>query len=80
MGSIALIQGILLTKESNQILHCRQILYQLSYEGSPIYKETKHQQERQQKSITETKANGVAKQDNLKIKHLKNLYTMKYFG
>ena len=31
-----LLQGILLTQESNLgLLHCRQILYQLSYEGSP---------------------------------------------
>ena len=29
-------QGIFLTRESNQgLLHCRQILYQLSYQGSP---------------------------------------------
>ena len=40
---------------------------QLSYQGSPIYKETGHQQEREQKQITEIKANGVAKQDNFKI-------------
>ena len=32
----ALLQGILPTQESNQgLLHCRQILYQLSYQGSP---------------------------------------------
>ena len=36
MGSLSLLQGILLTQELNQgLLHCRQILYQLSYEGSP---------------------------------------------
>ena len=28
--------GDLLTKESNRGLHCRQILYQLSYQGSPL--------------------------------------------
>ena len=34
-GSLSLLQWIL-TQESNQgILHCRQILYQLSHEGSP---------------------------------------------
>ena len=38
MGSLSLLQGILPTQESNQgILHCRQILYQLSYQGSPWY-------------------------------------------
>ena len=31
-----LLQGIFLTQESNQgLLHCRRILYQLSYQGSP---------------------------------------------
>ena len=34
MGSLSLLQGIFLTQESNwDILHCRQILYQLSYQG-----------------------------------------------
>ena len=37
VGSLSL-QGILLTQESNQgLLHCRQILYQLSYQGTPPY-------------------------------------------
>ena len=32
VGSLSLLQGIFLTHESNQgLLHCRQILYQLSY-------------------------------------------------
>ena len=36
MGSLILLQGIFPTQESNQgLLHCRQILYQLSYQGSP---------------------------------------------
>ena len=36
VGSLSLLQGILLTQESNRGLpHCRQILYQLSYQGSP---------------------------------------------
>ena len=36
MGSLSLLQGIFLTQELNRdLLHCRQILYQLSYEGSP---------------------------------------------
>ena len=35
-GVGSLLQGILPTQESNQgLLHCRQILYQLSYQGSP---------------------------------------------
>ena len=36
MGSLSLLQWIFLTQESNQgPLPCRQILYQLSYQGSP---------------------------------------------
>ena len=36
VGSLSLLQGIFLTQESNRgLLHCRWILYQLSYEGSP---------------------------------------------
>ena len=35
VGSLSLLQGIFPTQESNQgLLHCRQILYQLSYERS----------------------------------------------
>ena len=36
VGSLSLLQQIFLTQESNQgLLHCRWILYQLSYQGSP---------------------------------------------
>ena len=36
VGSLTLLQGIFLTQELNWgLLHCRQILYQLSYQGSP---------------------------------------------
>ena len=36
VGSLSLLQRIFPTQESNRgLLHCRQILYQLSYEGSP---------------------------------------------
>ena len=36
VGSLCLLQGIFLTQESNLgLLHCRRILYQLSYQGSP---------------------------------------------
>ena len=35
--SLSLLQRIFLTQESNQgLLHCKQILYQLSYQGSPL--------------------------------------------
>ena len=38
VGSLSLLQGNFPTPESNQgLLHCRQILYQLSYQGSPPY-------------------------------------------
>ena len=37
VGSLSLLQGIFLTQELNQsFLHCRHILYQLSYQGKPI--------------------------------------------
>ena len=37
VGSLALLQGIFLTQELNRaLLHCRQIIYQLSYQGSLI--------------------------------------------
>ena len=37
VGSLLLLQGILLTQESNWgLLHCRWILYQLSYQGRPF--------------------------------------------
>ena len=36
MGSLSLLQQVFLTQELTWgLLHCRQILYQLSYEGSP---------------------------------------------
>ena len=36
VGSCSLLQGVIPTQESNQGLwHCRRILYQLSYQGSP---------------------------------------------
>ena len=36
VGSLSLLQGIFLTQETNRdLLYCRRILYQLSYEGSP---------------------------------------------
>ena len=38
VGSHALLQGIFLAQESNWgLLHCRQILYQLSYQRSPLW-------------------------------------------
>ena len=36
VGSLSLLQQIFLTQELNHgLLHCRRLLYQLSYEGSP---------------------------------------------
>ena len=38
VGSLSLLQGIFLAQELNQaFLHCRWILYQLSYQGGPNY-------------------------------------------
>ena len=37
VGSLSLLQQIFLTQESNLgLLHCRQVLYQLSYQGNPL--------------------------------------------
>ena len=37
VGSLSLLLGIFPTQESNRgLLHCRQILYQLRYQGNPI--------------------------------------------
>ena len=37
VGSLSLLQGIFLIQELNlSLLHCRQTLYQLSYQGSPF--------------------------------------------
>ena len=50
VGSLSLLKGIFPTQESNRgLLHCRLILYQLSYQGSP--KKLRH--ERSSKNRTE---------------------------
>ena len=37
VSSLSLFQGVFLTQEMNQdLLHCRWILYQMSYQGSPL--------------------------------------------
>ena len=39
VGSLSLLHGIFLTQESNQgLLHCRWILYQLSYQGRLLHR------------------------------------------
>ena len=41
VGSLSLLQGIFPTQELNRgLLHCRRILYQLNYQGSPTYLNT----------------------------------------
>ena len=38
VGGLSLLHGIFLTQELNRsLLHCRQILYQLSYQGRPPF-------------------------------------------
>ena len=47
MGSLSLLQWIFPTQELNQgLLHCRWILYQLSYQGSPCRGLYVHKQQR----------------------------------
>ena len=42
LGSLSLLQQLFSPQESNQgLLHCRWILYQLSYQGSPSYTPSK---------------------------------------
>ena len=37
VGGLSLFQGIFLTQQMNQgLLHCRWILYQMSYQGNPL--------------------------------------------
>jgi len=44
VGSLSINQGIFPTQESNQgLLHCRQILYQLSYERCPDFRKNMEQ-------------------------------------
>ena len=61
VGSLSLLQGIFPTQGSNPgLLHCRQILYQLSYQGSPnlsltsakVINDTTSALEAQQTSLT----------------------------
>ena len=60
MGSLTFLQWIFPTQESNQgLLHCRQILYQLSYEGNPLIrmatikkKKREREREREREKIT----------------------------
>ena len=61
VGSLSLLHGIVLIQESNWgLLHCRQILYQLSYQGSPnlsltsakVINDTTSALEAQQTSLT----------------------------
>ena len=41
VGSLSILQGIFPIEKSNQgLLHCRQVLYQLSNQGSPAYQST----------------------------------------
>ena len=52
VDSLSLLQWIFTTQESNQgLLHCRQFLYQLSYEGSPIYSQGDTNRQQPQKHI-----------------------------
>ena len=55
VGSLFLLQGIFLTQESNQgLLHCRQILYQLSHKGSPVERVKRTPQETETWGLQDT--------------------------
>ena len=52
MGSSSLLQGIFKTQGSNRdLLHCKQILYQLSYQGSPHCPKPRVKLEKKKKKI-----------------------------
>ena len=52
VGSLSLPQGIFLTQELNRgLLHCSQILYQPSYQGSPTNKLTSIKEKKKKKVI-----------------------------
>ena len=55
VGSLSLLQQIFPNQELNQsLLHCRQILYQLSYEGSPVGREWQTNKQTDNKYINNT--------------------------
>ena len=55
VGSRSLLQWIFMTQESNWgLLHCRQIRYQLSYQGSPLRQQKPPQSNSPTKSIRQT--------------------------
>ena len=55
MGSLTLLEQIFPTQKSNWgLLHCRQILYQLSYEGSPIFQKYAENKGKESGSPTNT--------------------------
>ena len=70
MGSLSLLQGIFPTEGLNPgLLHCRWILYQLSYQGnSTVFKDLplKKKRKNKQKNTQENKPN------NTKKHHVKN--------
>ena len=48
VGSLSLLQGIFRTQEwKRALLHCRQVLYHLSYQGSPLFMEEQQQNQKQ---------------------------------
>ena len=58
VGSLSLLQEIFLTQESNQgLLHCRQILYQLSSQGSQlVFHLNKKLQKKREGALTQATA------------------------
>ena len=55
VGSLTLIQEIFLTQESNRgHLHCRRILYQLGYQGSPVLEAEANSSKKEQACMEQT--------------------------
>ena len=77
VASLSPLQGIFPTQGSNPgLLHCRQILYQLSHQGSPtLFKEIGNVKQ------TEHKAKRMMKIIKIKTEaKKKNIYIYKYIG
>ena len=77
MGSLSLLQGIFPTQELNRgLLHCRWILYQLSYQGS-ILNKLQNKREKMKKYVKQIKnlqeynydSNSISEKISIKLKN-----------
>ena len=75
VGSLSLLQGMFPTQESTRgFLHCRQILYQLSYQGSPE-DERDHFQSLKMRENRIGRSGAALSQDAITIKTMRGFST-----